>query len=112
MKNGYLQKKEADLQAAFVHGQRLGFQRACDCLAMALNDSDCMGKSVMSGERINKIFEYAIMLDNAYDRAFIPKDPEADYYQEKIDERQKRIFKDRFVPFKRRYPYIRDCKYR
>lgn len=96
---------------AFEYGQKFGIQRACDFIAIILNSPEIMGKSVMSGERISTIIEAALKLSDDYITAYRPKDPEADYYQEKLDERQKKIFKDKFVPFDKRYWYLKKVRY-
>lgn len=105
------QKIDEAKQTAFEYGEKFGFQRACDFIAIALNSPEVMGKSVMSGERINKIIDAAIKLDDDYFTAFLPRDPESDYYQEKLDELQKKIFKDKFQPFYDRYWYLKKVRY-
>lgn len=103
---------KADQQAYLTAGEKIGFQMACDYIAIALNSSECMGaKGVMSGEKIEHIMEFAVALDNDYWKAFSPRDPEADYYQDKLDKRQRKIYKNKTQPFAQRYPYIKACKY-
>ena len=92
--------------------QEVAFQKAWDFISIALNSSEVMGKSVMSGEKIDKVITYAIKKMNEYHEAFSPsKYPEADVWQERLDEYQKKIFKDKFAPFEVRYPNIRRNKY-
>ena len=110
-KNSFAAKIAEREQWAFNAGWGIGFQQAMDFVAMALNDPDVMGKSVMSGQRLDKILRYAQKLQVDYKLAFMPKDPEADVWQEKLDDAQRKIYKDKFQPFYERYPEIRDCDY-
>jgi hypothetical protein len=108
----FLQKIEAEKKALVENALDVGFQKACDFISMALNSPEVMGKGVMSGERIDKIISYAIEKVNEYHEAYSPsKYVEADVWQARLDEHQKRIFKDKFVPFAKRYPSIRRNKY-
>ena len=110
--NGLLQKISQDRQAYLTAGEKTGFQKACDYISIALNSPECMGaKGVMSGEKIERIMEYAVAMDNDYWKAFSPRDPEADYYQDKLDEKQRKIYKDKSQPFSKRFPYIKAVKY-
>ena len=110
-KNNLATRIAAREQLAFNAGWGIGFQQAMDFVSMALNDPDVMGKSVMSGERLNKILGHAQDLQNEYRLAFMPREPEADVWQERLDAAQKRIYKSRFQPFYERYPDIREVKY-
>ena len=110
-KNNLAARIAAREQWAFNAGWGIGFQQAMDFVSMALNGPDVMGKSVMSGERLNKILGHAQQLQNEYYLAFKPKEPEADVWQERLDAAQKRIYKSRFQPFYERYPDIREVKY-
>ena len=107
----YLQKIEAQKQEYLEIGEKHGFQKACDFIAMALNDPDVLGKRILSGDVIDKVISAACTKHDAYFKAFRPSDPEADYYQEKIDVQQKKICKDKLQPFQVRYPWIRKIKY-
>lgn len=108
----FLQKIEAEKKALVENALDVGFQKACDFISIALNSPEVMGKSVMSGEKIDKIITYAIKMVNEYHEAYSPsKYPEADVWQERLDAHQKKIFKDKFAPFEVRYPNIRRNKY-
>ena len=108
----FLQKIEAEKKALVENALDIGFQKACDFISIALNSPEVMGKSVMSGEKIDKVFSYAIDMVNEYHEAYSPsKYPEADVWQARLDEYQKKIFKDKFLPFEKRYPSIRRNKY-
>lgn len=108
----YAQRLKQEKEDYFYAGLDTGIQRAMDFMCMALNDPDCMGaKNVLSGEKINAICEYAMQLSAEHKLAFRTKHVEADVWQERIDAKQRKIFKDKFQPFKVRYPYIKDVKY-
>lgn len=110
--NAYLQKKEIAQQAIINAAHDVGFQKACDFISIALNSPEVMGKSVMSGEKIDKVISFAIGMINEYHEAFEPsRHTEADVWQARLDEHQKRIFEDKFVPFEKRYPGLRRNKY-
>lgn len=109
--NGMLARQREKQQYYFAMGQKIGFQKACDFIAIALNSPEVMGKSIMSGDKINKIMLYAIDICNEHSGAFDVKDPECDYLREKIDDRQKKIFKEKFVSFIERYPNIKEVTY-
>lgn len=112
-RNSYLQKRDADKQASLYAGEKTAWQQAMDFVAMALNDPDCVGaKNVLSGEKISDILNYACALRDEYYLAFVPKHVEADVWQERLDGKQRKIFKNDFQPFKQRYPYIKDVKYK
>lgn len=110
-KNNFAARIEAEKQIAFEIGWGIGWQQAMDFIAMALNDGDLMGKSVMGGERIDRILQHVQQLQKDYKIAFRPKEPEADYYQEQLDTYQRRIYKDKFQPFNERYPELKKVEY-
>jgi hypothetical protein len=56
------------------------------------------------------VLNYAVEIMNEYEKAFDTKDPESDYWRDKLDERQKRIFKGKFQPFEVRYPKMKEVK--
>lgn len=108
----YAARIEQQKQIAFEAGMDIGFQQAMDYMCMALNDPDCMGaKGVMGGEKIDHIAHYAAGLQLVYKKAFTPKDPEADVWQERLDAKQRKIFKEKTQSFYERYPLVRECKY-
>lgn len=108
----YSQLIQTQRQLAFEAGWSIGFQQAMDYMCAALNDPDCMGaKGVLGGEKIEHISDYAMELEKLFHRAFQPRDPEADVWQERLDTKQRKIFKDKFQPFYERYPDMKECRY-
>lgn len=113
MGNSYIERRERERQNVFEAGMEIGFQKAIDFMCMALNDPECMGpKGVIGGEKIEKIATFACDLDHIYQKAFTPRDPEADVWQERLDAKQRRIFKEKSQPFRVRYPWVRDVVYK
>lgn len=112
MGNSYLARRDQERMNLFLAGMDTGFQRAMDVMCAALNDPECMGpKGVLGGDKIERIASYACELDSIYAKAFQTKDPEADLWQERLDAKQRKIFKERTQPFQSRYPYIKEIRY-
>ena len=83
-----------------------------DLFSMALNDPEIMGKSVFGKTRLEKILSrVGKMYDEYYDSLMPGVSPEADYYQQKIDDKLKKIFQEKFSPFDKRYPALVKPKY-
>ena len=110
-KSGYLQRESEMQYHLFNAGIDFGLQLASDCWQIVLNDSDVMGKSVIGGNRMEKIF---IAVNDAvhtyYDAANI-KNPEADVLREKVDIKLRKIWKEKAVPFEERYTMLKKCRY-
>lgn len=110
MKN-YAERREAWIRAGYEAGDDIGTQRTADFLAIVLNDPEIMGKDVFGAGRIKKVYEAIRALERKYAKAF-QKHPEQDYYQEKLDDRLRRIFApEDFIPFAKRYENIVQPKY-
>lgn len=86
-------------------------QYMTDMTILALNDPDVMGKDVLGEARIRKVLE---AIGKKYDYYFdaLTKSAEADYYQQKLDERLRTICKSGdFAPFEQRYEWLPEIKY-
>lgn len=92
-------------------GIQLGAQKMADYMAIALNDPKVLGKATLGERRLTLVFQRVKELDNIFEYAFNPKHPESDYVQEQFDKRLKQIFKEDFVPFSERYPFVKRQKY-
>ena len=110
-KSGYMQREVAMQDSFFNAGKDFGMQLMMDCWQMALNDSDVMGKDVIGGDRMEKIFYVVSDLVHFYHDASNIKNPEADVLQEKMDAKLRKIWKKKLVPFEQRYTMIKKCKY-
>ena len=107
----YVEKREQWFRAGAIAGDDIGTQRTGDYLAIVLNDPKIMGKDTFGAGRITKVYEAIHALEAQYNKAF-QKGPEQDYYQDKLDERLRRIFGTKgFVPFAQRFPNVKQPKY-
>lgn len=112
-KNGYAQKVALARETYLKIGQDFGAQKTADLLAIALNDPETMGKAL--GEKkirkkIRRIFEKVAELETTFGAAFYAN-PEQDYWQEMLDRRLSEIFGTETVPFRKRYPWLKEVRY-
>lgn len=107
--NAYLAKQEAIKQKCFEIACDTTSQQFFDYMCIVLNDPDVMGKNVFGAKRLQKIHDAMKELDKTYSEAWCGGQ-ESDWYQEQIDRRLRRIFGD-IVPFRERYPYLKDWNY-
>ena len=108
--NGYLEKKEKHGQALLDVGVETGKQQIIDFLCMALREPAVVGTDIFGEERLYKVLAYIEYLDHKFADAYTLK-VEADYLQEKLDAKLREAFKDKLVPFKVRYPHIKQLGY-
>lgn len=107
----YAQRQAAARQAYLDIGMEVGAQKMADFFAIALNDQEVLGKSVLGEKRLQLVLKRVHDLDVEFGEAFTVQ-PEADYLQEKLDRILKQIYqKSDFVPFSERYPAIKKSKY-
>lgn len=109
--NGYLKKQQAERQACLDIGEEMGMQKMWDYVQDCLSDPDIMNKDTFGAERINRLFEGLKQRADMFHVAFTD-DKEADYYQEMLDARLRRIHKDKLQPFYERYPYLKQFGYK
>lgn len=108
-KSGYLQRQNSIVQANKDAAAETYMQFTGDMFALALNDPEVMGKDTLGEERLAKV-NAAVQ---RYFRQFHPalsECAEADYYREKLDERLAKIYKTMFIPFRKRYDWIRELR--
>lgn len=108
-KNGYAQKVALARETYLKIGQDFGVQKTADLLAIALNDPETMGKA-LGEKKIRKILERMLELEKTFNAAFYAN-PEQDYWQEILDRRLSEIFATGIVPFRERYPWLKEVKY-
>nr|WP_325297130.1 hypothetical protein [uncultured Dysosmobacter sp.] len=86
-------------------------QYMTDCLMLALNDPEIMGKDVFGYKRLKKVLAgWGRKYDLYFDA--MTKNPEADYARAKMDESLRRIIPDPdFLPFEERYDWLPEIKY-
>ena len=108
-KNGYAQRVALARETCLKIGQDFGTQKTADLIAIALNDPETMGKA-LGEKKIRRIFEKVEELEKTFDAAFYAN-PEQDYWQELLDRRLSEIFGTETVPFRKRYPWLKEVKY-
>lgn len=108
-RNGYAQKVALARETYLKIGQDFGTQKTADLIAIALNDPETMGKA-LGEKKIRRIFEKVVELEETFAAAFYAN-PEQDYWQEMLDRRLSEIFATGTVPFRERYPWLKEVKY-
>lgn len=104
-KNAFLEKQNSIKIACVEAGIQCGKQQIVDYLTIALRDPDIVGKNTFGRERIFKLIAKLEALDREFGKAYT-LDPEADYYQEKLDRHLREVYGDELVPFVERQPDI------
>ena len=106
-KNGYLHKQKVSVDTYRQAEKDTYIQYMIDMFMVTLNDPDVMGKDVFGKERIVRVI-HAVERNFSQFEPALAKTDEADYYQEKLDERLAKILgRDALVPFPKRYEWIK-----
>lgn len=109
-RSGYLQKQKTAVDAYSQAEKETYIQFMTDTLILTLNDPEVMGKDVFGRQRIKKVVEAWGRVYDQYHGA-LEKGDEQDYHQVKMDDALRSILgEEGFVPFKRRYDWIREPK--
>lgn len=109
-KNDYLKKKEKHEHDLIEAGIKCGKQQIVDYLTLVLHDPLYVDKDIFGVGRIEKVLVGLEAYDEMFKDAYTVH-KEADYYQEKLDERLRDVVGDRLIPFKERQPDIFQPKY-
>ena len=106
--SGYLQRREAELDATFNAGAAMAMQFAMDTLQMALHQTEGWGY-----DRIMRITNNWVAVQREYKPALDCRNPEADVCQEHMDRVLAEIIRDRMtlIRFPDRYPHVKKIKY-
>lgn len=110
-KSGYLAKQKATVDTYRQAEKDTCIQFMTDTLMLTLNDPEVMGKDVFGRKRIMKV---VCAWGKMYDRyhGALEKGPEADHFQDNLDQALKRILgEEGFQPFSKRYDWIAKPKY-
>lgn len=108
----YMTMLQKEKDASFMHGMEVGAQFMVDCWMVTLNDPDVMGRDVFGKERMKRVAKAVEANYDKYLPAFnVSKNKEADVWQDRLDEKLEKIFKDELDPFPVRHPLIRKIKY-
>lgn len=101
--------KERD-RKTFSAGLNMGMQIAADFFQMALRDHEAVGTDIFGRKRIERLNDKTMELDDYFNPAF-SSDVEAERYQEEMDRKLHEIYGNDLVPFRERYPHLKDFKY-
>ena len=106
--SGYLQRREAELEAAFNAGAATALQFATDTLQMTIHQKDGWGY-----DRIMRLTKDWVDTQREYKPALNCKDKAADVCQEHMDRVLAEIIRDRMtlIRFSDRYPHVKKIKY-
>lgn len=110
-KNDYLERQRKIQQTYLDIGEEMGIQKAWDYIQIVLRNPEVMGKNAFGKGKMKKVYEELAKVSDHYKTAF-SDDKEADYRQEELDGVLREIWEDDLVPFKDRYPYIRQFNYK
>ena len=110
MGKNFVKQQRITMQTYLDIGEEMGMQKMWDYIQIVLRDPDVMGKDIFGRERIEKLYKALSEYSHEYGKAF-SDDPEADYYQEKIDRQLLEVWGKDLQPFKERYPYIKQFGY-
>lgn len=108
--NPFLEKQKQEKLACIRAGMDTAWQEFWDLLCITLNDPDVMGKDTFGKKRLLKLRAAIQERETIYCNG-LNSGPEADYYQEKLDDALRKIFGPELAPFKDRYPYIPQLGY-
>lgn len=112
MKQSGFMKRQQEMSREYVlAGVNIGMQQAADAFAIALHDSSLMGKNAFGAARIKAVTDRANQIIDEFFDAWRPG-PEQDYQQDRLDRALKDIFGEELQPFKQRYPFVKEQKYR
>lgn len=107
----YADRIRAEQEAIYNAGIDLGRQQMWDMVQLVLSNSEYMGKDVFGTRRLLIIFDGIHKSLDEFWPAWVKCD-DAEYYQEILDRRlKKENSEETFVPFKDRYPMIRQFGY-
>lgn len=105
-KNGFLERQKLAVDTYRQAEKDTYIQYMIDMFMVTLNDPDVMGKDVFGKERIARVI-HAVEQNFFRFEPALTKMNEADYYQEKLDQRLAKILgRDALVPFSKRYDWI------
>lgn len=108
-KSGFLRQQERIVQANKDAAAETYMQFCGDMFALALNDPAVMGKDTLGEERLAKV-NAAVQKYFAQFHPALSERAEADYYREKLDERLAKIYPKLFIPFAKRYEWVRELR--
>ena len=110
-RNGYLDRQKKVVGVYRQAEKDTYIQYMTDTLILTLNDPEVMGKDVFGKKRIEKVvLAWGKMFDEYH--GALEKSAEADYIQEVLDRRLKRVIGEKdFHPFSERYDWLKKQVY-
>lgn len=108
-KNAYLQKQKVTIDAYRQAEKETTMQYMIDTLLLVLHNPEVMGKDTFGLKRIRRLMAAWSIEIQRYEQVFHRVD-EQDYWQVKLDQQLKEILGDEFVPFSKRYEWLREAK--
>lgn len=106
--SGYLQRRDAELDAAFNAGAAMALQFATDTLQITIHQKNGWGF-----DRVMRLTKDWVDTQREYKPALNCKDPAADVCQEHMDRVLKEIIRDKaeLIPFPDRYKELKKVTY-
>ena len=103
-----VERMAAEKQAAFDIGLRIGRQQSIDLLQLALQSKQGFGE-----KRMWEVLQEMSALYDEFSTAFDVKNPECDYYRERLDRAlEQNCGKEHpLIPFKERYEDLKQVTY-
>lgn len=108
--NSYLKKQMDRNNFYFQTGEQVGFQRCLDYMQVLLRNPKYVGRDTFGRKRWELLYKGLEECDKTYGAAFTMS-VDADVCQEGLDSHIREIFHDDTLPFKERYPMIKEIKY-
>lgn len=108
-KNAYLQKQKVTIDAYRQAEKETTMQYMIDTLLLVLHNPEVMGKDTFGRKRVRRVMAAWGIEIQRYEQVFHRVD-EQDYWQVKLDQQLKEILGDEFVPFSKRYEWLREAK--
>lgn len=108
-RSAYLQRRDAELEAAFNAGAAMALQFATDTLQITIHQKDGWGF-----DRVMRLTHDWVDTQREYKPALDCRNPEADVRRVHMDRVLAQIIngKAELIPFESRYPEIKKIKYR
>lgn len=111
MGKSFLEKQKEKYQTLIDLSVTCGKQQIVDYLTIALHDPEVMGRDTFGRGRIERVLAKMEQLDKEFSRAYT-LDKEADYLQEKVDQRLREVYGDELIPFSERQPCVKQLGYK
>ena len=109
--NQYLKDRKKRDQEFFEAGFDVGVQWVTDLLQASLRNEKAMGGDVFGLDRTLRLFNQCTEYDLHFSDALTTA-KEADVLQEELDGILREIFGEKLIPFRERYPKLKEASYK